>query len=94
MTEIVQYMVTHSYWGQDRPWQLQTLHAEAFPVVLVTFDKPGSTSGLPTRVLPAMRDLEVLETHRSNVSNRSNVSVGVLFLRPIRHICPCSLGHW
>lgn len=62
MTEIVRYIIAHSYWGRDRPWQLQTLHAEACPLVLVTVDTPCSASDLPAWVLPAIRDLEILET--------------------------------
>lgn len=62
MTQIVWYIAAHSYWGQDRPWQLQSLRAEAFPMVLVTVDKPGSASNSPTRVVPAICDPEILES--------------------------------
>lgn len=67
MTEIVWYMATYSYWGQDRPWQLQTLHAEACPLVLVTVDKPCSASdfgntGIPCNV--GFRDSRSLRLER------------------------------
>lgn len=87
MTEIVWYIAAHSYWGRDRPWQLWKLHAEAFPVVLVTVDKPGSASNLSTRVLPAMRDLEFLETHKWSAS-----LMAFLFCL-IQHTYACCLGH-
>lgn len=82
MTEIVWYMATHSYWGQDRPWQLQTLHAEAFPLVLVTVHKSCSASDLATRVSPATCDPEFLEAYDLDTS------LGICFCCPIRPIMP------
>lgn len=78
-------MATHSYWGQDRPWQLQTLHAEASQFVLVTVDKPGSAIDLLTWVLPARCDLEILEDYRGRQVEL--IFWGTILLPDARYIC-------